>query len=529
MLCRLHMRSPSVCPVWLAAYYHIGQGRRPRPRRLAEDPMSKLLTIKMEKQPQNRVSSSFARSHSAAVGPDHHEHPILHLQRTIGNQAVQPMLQAHAQELEAGFAGMATPRFGLDFSRIPIHPPAVGAIQTKLAINKPRDRYEQEADRISEQVMQMPELPLQWACAHGETCPKFQTELPTVHERLQNGASPSDAVRISGSPIVHDILRSPGQPLDAKTRAFFEPRFGHDFGQIRVHTSGRAAQSARAIDAMAYTAGREIVFGTGTYAPETTEGRRLLAHELTHTIQQGAQTRAPALVQRWFGELRLWGFNRLRDELEALVKKNVSDYATYRDSISKSISEEKEFALLDQELLSSLQNTLALTSFERCVELLGRKPPTFKDLITYSSVVREAIADAWQASNPGIPDPVLSRFTHEEGGWVFMNLIDGNLSTERATPDPAKSNAIDLSDPPNVASSVIVATFHTHPNMGPKFQAEPDSGDIKNANKRGVPNLIAANPGTKPDVYRFYLAGPAVRKHLASETKFPGSSGGIAP
>src|SRR5262249_51739086 len=85
------------------------------------------------------------------------------------------------------------------------------------------------------------------------------------------------------------VLRSPGRPLDASTRAFIEPRFGHDFSQVRVHTDTRAAESARSVNALAYTVGRNVVFGAGQYAPQSYAGRRLIAHELTHVIQQGVQ------------------------------------------------------------------------------------------------------------------------------------------------------------------------------------------------------------------------------------------------
>jgi peptidoglycan hydrolase-like protein with peptidoglycan-binding domain len=86
---------------------------------------------------------------------------------------------------------------------------------------------------------------------------------------------------------VHTVLNSGGgQPLDATTRAFMEPRFGHDFSQVRVHTDARAAESARAVSALAYTVGKNVVFGAGHYAPETSVGQRLLAHELTHVVQQ---------------------------------------------------------------------------------------------------------------------------------------------------------------------------------------------------------------------------------------------------
>jgi hypothetical protein len=86
--------------------------------------------------------------------------------------------------------------------------------------------------------------------------------------------------------IVHEVLRSSGQPLDTATRAFMEPRFGHDFSRVRVHTDSRAAESARAVNALAYTVGRDVVFRTGQYAPGTSKGQSLLAHELTHVVQQ---------------------------------------------------------------------------------------------------------------------------------------------------------------------------------------------------------------------------------------------------
>lgn len=87
-------------------------------------------------------------------------------------------------------------------------------------------------------------------------------------------------------PIVHEVLRSPGQPLDPATREFMEPIFGHDFSQVRVHTDGKAAESARKVNALAYTLGQDVVFGEGQYKPESNAGKRLLVHELTHVIQQ---------------------------------------------------------------------------------------------------------------------------------------------------------------------------------------------------------------------------------------------------
>ena len=89
-------------------------------------------------------------------------------------------------------------------------------------------------------------------------------------------------------PIVHDVLRASGQPLDAATSDFMQSRFGHDFSRVRVHTDARAAESADAVNALAYTVGDNIAFAAGRYAPNTDTGRRLLAHELTHVVQQSS-------------------------------------------------------------------------------------------------------------------------------------------------------------------------------------------------------------------------------------------------
>ena len=116
-------------------------------------------------------------------------------------------------------------------------------------------------------------------------------------------------------PIVYEVLRAPGQPLDAETRAFMESHFGHDFGRVRVHTDPAAGESARVVNALAYTVGQHVVFGSGKYGPTTPEGKKLISHELAHTIQQaGSPERlnarecalaAPAIpTRRWLSVQR---------------------------------------------------------------------------------------------------------------------------------------------------------------------------------------------------------------------------------
>lgn len=102
-------------------------------------------------------------------------------------------------------------------------------------------------------------------------------------------ARPVASVKAAGGraapPIVHEVLATPGRPLDIATRTFFEPRFGRDLSDVRIHTGGKAAASARAINAHAYTVGRDVVFRDGEYAPASGPGRGLLAHELAHVVQ----------------------------------------------------------------------------------------------------------------------------------------------------------------------------------------------------------------------------------------------------
>src|SRR6266566_8361148 len=120
----------------------------------------------------------------------------------------------------------------------------------------------------------------------GGECEECRQKRGGMIQRAAVSAAPVNAI----SPIVHDVLSSPGRPLDAGTRAFMEPRFGHDFSNVRVHTDARAAESARAVNALAYTVGRDVVFGRGQYMPGTSEGKRLMAHELTHVVQQKGVT-----------------------------------------------------------------------------------------------------------------------------------------------------------------------------------------------------------------------------------------------
>ena len=207
-------------------------------------------------------------------------------------------------------------------------------VQAKLAMGLPNDRFEQEADRVADQVMRMPpagiaigSLPLsahaapivQRTCAacgdHGgglcPECEKKRREKQASGEGLFESEEDSmlQAKAVSGpvqaAPQLEarvNTMRGGGQPLGTSLREFFEPRFGYDFSGVRLHTDTGASELAHDARALAFTAGRDVVFGPGQFSPDTEAGRRLLAHELAHVVQQGRAGSAPAaghsLIQR---------------------------------------------------------------------------------------------------------------------------------------------------------------------------------------------------------------------------------------
>ena len=197
-------------------------------------------------------------------------HTLLELQRSIGNQAIQHL----------------------------IHSPY---IQSKLKISTPGDPLEQEADRVANTVMRMEDSvatqkrqagnqkdgPKTLDTSSGSSiqrlCSKCEDEQDHVQRKEKAPSSFNSTPQSSANTHVRN---SGGSPLPFALRSVFEPRFGVNFQDVRVHSDARAADTASAINAKAFTVGHNIVFGHGQYAPESREGRELLAHELTHVVQQ---------------------------------------------------------------------------------------------------------------------------------------------------------------------------------------------------------------------------------------------------
>lgn len=110
----------------------------------------------------------------------------------------------------------------------------------------------------------------------------------------QRRAAPGASGTMDAAPLVKDVLGSPGKPLDGATRDFFSARFGHDFANVRIHADAPAAEAARSVNALAFTVGDDVVFGAGQYSTGTRAGRELVAHELTHVVQQGGAVQLPS-------------------------------------------------------------------------------------------------------------------------------------------------------------------------------------------------------------------------------------------
>ena len=181
-------------------------------------------------------------------------HPMLRLQRQAGNLAMLGLLRS-------------------------------GGILPKLEVGGTEDPEEKEADDVADRVMRKPVSGFGGgACTctpGGVMCEECQSAKVRVRRSASKAGGVSDAPS-----SVHRALATSGGQLDASVRTDMEARFGRDFGNVRIHTDQSAAELAGAIDAHAYTAGSHIVFGQGQYAPRSDTGRRLLAHELAHVVQQ---------------------------------------------------------------------------------------------------------------------------------------------------------------------------------------------------------------------------------------------------
>jgi hypothetical protein len=230
----------------------------------------------------------------------------------IGNQpsvheeeadAAREKVRGDMWDLSKDAAVLAAHRTDQPEARSLLTAPSVpGNGSAKLTIGHLGDRLEHEADRVAERVMRMPAPTVSSAAAPRQASRNYTAS--DENGGLQKEPTGPQVAAGEAPGTVPEVLRTSGQPLDAATRAFFEPRFGYDFSRVRVLSDSAAKQSARDVNAHAYTVGHKIVFDACRFAPGTHEGRRLIAHELAHVVKQsglggrsvgsGALQRTPA-------------------------------------------------------------------------------------------------------------------------------------------------------------------------------------------------------------------------------------------
>ena len=547
---------------------------------------------------------------SKAVRSGCEAHPILELQRSLGNQRVAALIRAKRLTAE----GRILP------------------LQAKLMVGAVDDPHEREAEGASERVVRMPDAALGRG-AHGarggsEEGGGLAAAVSPMGQRDARRGGLDGGSFEAGAGVEAQVSQSKGRgaPLPESVRAFMEPRFGADFAEVRVHTGSESIQMNEAVGARAFTHGADIYFGAG----ESAADQKLVAHELTHVLQQtgavqaagvqaaGVQAagvqrdlavtppvanptlvtltaaqiaaaisynqahftdaaeianlrdivgihRDPAVIDEDFiravasyqasnrevqdgkigahskillgheiiAEASTMGPGKpgnlqpefqLKEDLQKLIDAGNRNYADYKAQIIAATPIQQTVARLDATFVAALKGLLSWNDFARCMELLGLSAPGFGELVA-NGLVQAALHAAWVASNVAVPAAGTTQ--HEEGGWVFMNLMTGDLTTQRAV--HGAGAAILLTSPPTVTDSIVVAKFHTHPNLGPLWESGPSPQDATVDAAQGVPDIVAGNPGLDPAVFQTFASGPDRRQHLGGNRGLPGAGGGIAP
>lgn len=383
-----------------------------------------------------------AISGAAAPGIPITSQNIRYLQRTIGNKAVGQLIQA------------------------------------RLAVGKPNDKYEREADRVAEQVMKMPgaesvqgnskpvnttsplqrqeeeeQEPIQAKPLAAQIIPLLQRQTEEEEEpvqakplqrqvdkeeeklqmqpmeekeslqrqpleeeeeeMLQGRAADGGGLQVSNR--VHsqiDSLRGGGRPLPESSRAFFEPRFGVDFSNVRVHTDAQAAGIARSINARAFTVGKDVAFGGGQYSPETIEGKKLLAHELTHTLQQG-------------GRRELNRFEKLHKK-DTAVKKDESNWGKMQ--ITERTLPNGQRQQISRVPFSQLISHVATPSQENEASVSEQEAPLFVKVVEPTEELESSNLDSINATLTHVPSVAQggagpSGFGVTRSAMRFINVV----------------------------------------------------------------------------------------------------------
>jgi hypothetical protein len=249
-------------------------------------------------------------------------HPSAPADRTEAPPIVHDVLRSSGWPQDASTRALTEATFGHNFGEVLAYPKGVPKDQTRLTVNVPGDAYEQEADRVADQVMRVSALPVKGIVSRGAERVLLRKVLrpqdfvdsvaPSEEEVEEESPSPGPQPALQRSstggaiPVTTDFeqslqrsILSGREALTHDTRTFMETRFGRDFAEVRIHRDARAEELAHSVNARAFTVGNDIFFARSTYQPDSVGGRRLIAHELTHVLQQSASDRViPGRIQR---------------------------------------------------------------------------------------------------------------------------------------------------------------------------------------------------------------------------------------
>jgi hypothetical protein len=407
---------------------------------------------------------------------------VFHLQRTIGNQAVQRIVHPNNAK-------------GFDFAKI--------GIQPKLKVSQLADEYEKEADRIAEEVMTMSasnhisstvsneEERIDRKCSACKM-KKEEDEKNLNISRKSSTMSKSETTDKVTNEVSY-IHPSGGSPLDNDVRELMESGFGYDFSRVRIHTDERAAESAQSVNALAYTVGQDIVFGPGQYASRTNEGQRLLAHELTHVIQQDKSSDTNC-IQRACGKSEVGSTpegcileSRMPKGMRFLFKVNCDEFAP---------GEEERFRTFVSTIgPTDTVNILGTASFEG--------DPEFNNSLSChrASMAISILKGEGKERNIGSVSAtggLLGTAHQREARAVFIEVLE--------KPVEPISTKCDVHEVKLVAKSFI-APIGTSIGVTPCFVSEPLSNLAKlQALATATENITKDNPtdDTKDKSYRLY-------------------------
>jgi hypothetical protein len=322
-------------------------------------------------------------------------------------------------------------------------------IQRKVTIGAANDPLELEADAIAERVMSMSEpagptqassagtIQRKCACEGSDAeCAACKEKRETILQRkpmnvitaLEMPVPAREIASAGDAPsVVHQALHLSGKPLERSIRRLFEPRFGYDFSQVRVHTDKKAGESAAALGAKAYTTGSDVVFGAGYYEPNSHNGQRLIAHELAHVCQQ-RRGRAPA-VQRAPNEQPLfWWHMRGAAVLEA--KKALNRYHQQeRDAGREGFG--KDWRPLTENDLVDDQTSSALGVFERQRHLRHQDSRLWQETLDALSEITAAPATGAESTTAGTPPAVSQQALREDIEKVSSEDVRAQWASRR--------------------------------------------------------------------------------------------------